>query len=95
MCCKNIIKSSETGNELYKKTALLDVPDRQHDSRCCRALMFVARDTLAEQMWHQGERLAFDPFYDKIRRTYPRLRVLGIDYGPAMADQVPAGYKWD
>lgn len=51
--------------------------------------------SLAEQMWHKGERLSFDAFYAKIKRTYPRLNALDIDYGPAMANEVPAGYKWD
>lgn len=51
--------------------------------------------SLAEQMWHQGERLPFDAFYEKIKRTYPRLKILGIEYGPGMGHEVPEGYKWD
>ena len=50
---------------------------------------------LAEQMWHVGERLTLDEFYMQVKSTYDRLKILGIDYGPAFANEVPDGYKWD
>jgi hexosaminidase len=51
--------------------------------------------SLAEQMWHKGERLTFEKFYERIKANYPRLEILGINYGPAKADEVPDGYKWE
>ncbi|RXQ94474.1 beta-hexosaminidase [Ancylomarina salipaludis] len=51
--------------------------------------------SLSEQMWYSGERLKFDEFYSKVRAKYPLLRELNIDYGPALKEEVPLGYKWD
>ncbi|MBJ6368066.1 beta-N-acetylhexosaminidase [Snuella sedimenti] len=51
--------------------------------------------SLAEQMWHKGARLDFETFYGKVKQKYPLLTALGIDYGPALLEEVPEGYKWD
>ena len=50
---------------------------------------------LVEQMWSTGERLPFNEFYDKVKKKYPLLTALGIDYGPALLEEVPVDYKWD
>lgn len=41
---------------------------------------------LAELGWHVGAKEDFQPFYNKVKAQYPRLKALGIDYGPAMAE---------
>ena len=41
---------------------------------------------LAEQMWHVGDRLPFDEFYENVKIQYPRLKALGISIGPAFAE---------
>lgn len=51
--------------------------------------------SLAEQMWHKGKKIPFDDFYKIVKTKYPLLEVLGIDYGPALLEEVPVGYKWD
>ncbi|GAA3552673.1 beta-N-acetylhexosaminidase [Snuella lapsa] len=50
---------------------------------------------LAEQMWHKGDRLSFDVFYSKVKNMYPVLKGLGIDYGPALMEEVPDNYRWE
>lgn len=50
---------------------------------------------LSEQMWSCSERLPFEQFYDKVQEKYPLLNSLGIDYGPALKEEVPANYQWD
>ena len=50
---------------------------------------------LAEQMWSTGKRLTFDDFYEKVKQKYPLLIALGIDYGPALQEEVPNNYQWD
>ena len=39
---------------------------------------------LAELMWHEGKRKQFVHFYEDVEKQYPRLKAMGIDYGPAM-----------
>lgn len=51
--------------------------------------------SLSEQMWSKGKRLAFDDFYTKIKKKYPLLQLMGIDYGPALKEEMPKNYKWD
>ncbi|WP_242204253.1 beta-N-acetylhexosaminidase [Aestuariivivens insulae] len=51
--------------------------------------------SLAEQMWHKGARLDFETFYGKVKQKYPLLTALGIDYGPALLEEVPIDYKWE
>ncbi|HPN35460.1 MAG TPA: beta-N-acetylhexosaminidase [bacterium] len=51
--------------------------------------------SLADQMWRRGARRPFDVFYEILKSTYPRLKILGVDYGPAMAEEVPPGYQWE
>jgi N-acetyl-beta-hexosaminidase len=43
---------------------------------------------LTEQMWYVGERLPFDDFYKKVKAQYPRLKAMGIDIGPAFANEI-------
>jgi len=51
--------------------------------------------SLSEQMWSSGKRLDFEEFYHKVKEKYPLLKLLGIEYGPAMREEVPKDYKWD
>ncbi len=51
--------------------------------------------SLAEQMWNKGKRLPFDQFYQKVKNKYPLLKLMGIDYGPALKEEVPEGYEWE
>ncbi|MCZ4695108.1 beta-hexosaminidase [Ancylomarina euxinus] len=51
--------------------------------------------SLSEQMWSKGERLKFDEFHKKVKAKYPLLRELGIDFGPALKDEVPLDYRWN
>jgi len=50
---------------------------------------------LTEQMWHVGKRLTFDDFYTQVKLKYKMLKILGIDYGPAMETEIGASFKWD
>lgn len=51
--------------------------------------------SIAEQMWNCGERLPFDDFYKRVQEKYPLLKLKGINYGPAMKEEIPEGYKWN
>lgn len=51
--------------------------------------------SLSEQMWCKGERLDFEEFYEKVRKKYPLLKLLEIDYGPALKEEVIENYRWD
>ncbi len=51
--------------------------------------------SLSEQMWCKGERLPFEGFYKMVQEKYPLLELLGIDYGPALKEEIPEGFKWD
>jgi N-acetyl-beta-hexosaminidase len=51
--------------------------------------------SLAEQMWSKGKRLPFQEFFKLVTSHYSRLKLLGVDYGPALRDEVPAGYNWN
>ncbi|MDD2285701.1 MAG: beta-N-acetylhexosaminidase [Paludibacter sp.] len=51
--------------------------------------------TLAEQMWNKGNRLPFDEFNKLVKSKYYFLHLLGVDYGPALREEVPADYNWD
>lgn len=50
---------------------------------------------LAEQMWNNNPLKPFDQFYDEVKSKYPLLKMLGIDYGPALKNEVPGNYRWD
>ena len=50
---------------------------------------------LAEQMWNKRKNIPFEEFYERVKGYYPRMRVLGIRYGPALKDEVPTGYSWE
>jgi len=41
---------------------------------------------LTEHMWHKGKLAPFDEFYRRLQSLYPRLKAMGITYGPAMKD---------
>lgn len=49
---------------------------------------------LSEQMWSTAKRLPFDDFYEKVKGKYPYLEAIGVDYGQALKEEVPEGYKW-
>lgn len=51
--------------------------------------------SLSEQMWSKSERLPFEEFYEKVKKKYSLLKLLGIDYGPALKEEIPKGYQWD
>jgi len=51
--------------------------------------------SLSEQMWSKGESLEFDEFYTKVKAKYVLLKELGIDFGPALEEDVPVGYNWN
>ncbi|WP_372642880.1 beta-N-acetylhexosaminidase, partial [Ancylomarina sp.] len=51
--------------------------------------------SLSEQMWSKAKRLRFDEFHTKVKAKFPLLRELNIDYGPALKEEVPVGYKWN
>lgn len=50
---------------------------------------------LAEQMWTTKKKDSFEQFYAKIKSFYPKLTLLGINYGPALREDVKEGYKWE
>lgn len=50
---------------------------------------------LAEQMWNSGEKLPFEKFYGQVKGKYPLLKMLDIDYGPAIKEEVTEGYNWE
>jgi N-acetyl-beta-hexosaminidase len=49
---------------------------------------------LAEQMWNRKEKMPFDLFYEKVKSQYNRLKILGIDYGPAMENEITKDFHW-
>lgn len=50
---------------------------------------------LADQMWREEIDITFDEYYNSLKYFYPRLKALGINYGPAIKDEVPLDYKWE
>mgnify|MGYP001482833843 CR=1 FL=1 len=50
---------------------------------------------LAQQMWSTEDKIPFPEFSEGVKRFYPRLKALGIQYGPALKEEVPVGYKWE
>ena len=50
---------------------------------------------LADQMWSTNEKTSFSEYYKIIRGFYPRLKVLGINYGPALREEVQKNYSWE
>jgi hexosaminidase len=50
---------------------------------------------LAEQMWSKGKKPPFEEYLLRMRRFYPRLEAQGIEYGPALKEDVPEGYRWE
>ncbi len=51
---------------------------------------------VVEQMWHVGARLSYHSFYEKVKKTYPWLAAMGIDYGPATREEALAKqFKWE
>ncbi|MGL4631448.1 MAG: beta-N-acetylhexosaminidase [Leadbetterella sp.] len=49
---------------------------------------------LAEQMWGTGERATFDVFYDRVKSKKSYMVAKGIQFGPALREEVPKDYKW-
>lgn len=50
---------------------------------------------LAEQMWHRGERLAFDEFYERMKGRCADLRERGVDCGPGLVEEIGEGFSWE
>jgi len=50
---------------------------------------------LAEQMWHRGERLAFDEFYGRVKERCVELRERGVDCGPGLVEEIDAEFSWE
>ncbi|MDN5205609.1 beta-N-acetylhexosaminidase [Fulvivirgaceae bacterium BMA10] len=50
---------------------------------------------LAEQMWHKGTAVPFDEFHQKVKAQYPKLKILNVDYGPAMKEDIGPDFTWD
>jgi N-acetyl-beta-hexosaminidase len=50
---------------------------------------------LSEQMWHKGDLIPFEKFYEKMQSKYPLLNAMEINYGPALKTETPKDYKWD
>jgi hexosaminidase len=50
---------------------------------------------LAEQMWGKGKKPPFEEYLLRMQRFYPRLAAQGIEYGPALKEEVPEGYRWE
>lgn len=50
---------------------------------------------IAEQMWSTADRKPFEEFYTDVKSKYRMLEVLGIDYGPAMQEEITPDFSWD
>lgn len=50
---------------------------------------------LSEQMWHRGERISFDTFYQYIEQKKSWFEAQGFKYGPALKENTDIHYKWD
>ena len=50
---------------------------------------------LSEQMWHKGDLIPFEKFYELMQSKYPLLNAMEINYGPALKTETPKDYKWD
>ena len=50
---------------------------------------------LTEEMWHVGDKLPFDTFYGLVKSKYKTLKILGVDYGPAMPEDIKPGFSWE
>ena len=50
---------------------------------------------LSEQMWSKGKRLPFEEFYERVQSEYSLLKLLNIDYGPALKSEVPKNFSWN
>lgn len=50
---------------------------------------------LADQMWGSEKEIPFEVYYKNIKKFYPRLKSLGIDYGPALRNEIPPNFSWD
>ncbi len=51
--------------------------------------------SITEQMWSTGKRKSFEDFYKQVKLKYGMLRMLGIDYGPGMKDEVTESFSWE
>jgi N-acetyl-beta-hexosaminidase len=50
---------------------------------------------MAEQMWKSGEKIPFEDFYQRVKSQYNRLKILTINYGPAMENEIIKNFTWD
>jgi N-acetyl-beta-hexosaminidase len=50
---------------------------------------------LAEQMWSMMEKRSFDEFHIAVKSQFPRLSILGVQYGPALRSEVADTYSWE
>ena len=50
---------------------------------------------MAEQMWNSGEKITFEDFYQRVKSQYDRLKILRINYGPAMENEITKDFSWD
>lgn len=50
---------------------------------------------LSEQMWHKGNNVPFEDFYNKVQNKKSYFEQLGYQFGPGLRSEVPVGYKWD
>lgn len=50
---------------------------------------------LSEQMWHKGNLVDFQDFYDRILQKKDWFQTLGYHFGPALKGEVNTEYKWD
>ncbi|MGB2129229.1 MAG: beta-N-acetylhexosaminidase [Flavicella sp.] len=87
------IQIKEAGNILGMGTCLwTDWNVKQHmiDKR-----VFPRIYAISEQMWSKTPHITFENFYKKIQHQYTKLRILGVDYGPALTHEVPLNYNWN
>ncbi len=50
---------------------------------------------ISEQMWSKVPATTFERFYKKVQNQYPKLRILDVNYGPALTHEVPKNYNWN
>ena len=50
---------------------------------------------MAEQMWNSKKKIPFEDFYQRVKSQYDRLKILRINYGPAMENEITKDFSWD
>ncbi len=51
--------------------------------------------SLAEQMWHVGEKIPYNEFYMRVKLKRSFMKLMGIKYGPAIFPEIPENYSWE